>query len=77
MAASWTSAVRSSGHCSRGGVFLIHCHVVPATDPEVRQMIEFRDLLRSDPRPREAYAADKQRITVGISDSLDYTRRLR
>jgi dephospho-CoA kinase len=57
----------------RGGVFLIHCHVVPATDPDARQMIEFRDLLRADPRAREAYAADKQRITAGISDSLDYT----
>jgi len=58
----------------RGGVFLIHCHVVPATDPDVRQMIEFRDLLRSDPRAREAYAAGKRRITAGISDSLDYTQ---
>ena len=57
----------------RGGIFLIHCHVVPTTDPDVRQMIEFRDLLRSDPAARAAYAADKRRITAGISDSLDYT----
>lgn len=58
----------------RGGVFLLHCHVVPATDPDVRQMIEFRDLLRRDPAARQAYAADKRRITAGTSDSLDYTR---
>ena len=57
----------------RGGIFLVHCHVVPTTDPDVRQMIEFRDLLRSDPAACVAYAADKRRITVGISDSLDYT----
>jgi len=54
-------------------VFLLHCHVVPATDPDVGQMTRFRDLLRSPiPRPA-AYAADKRRITAGISDSLNYT----
>ena len=29
--------------CS-GGVFLLHCHLVPTTNPDVGQMIEFRDL---------------------------------
>jgi GrpB-like predicted nucleotidyltransferase (UPF0157 family) len=57
----------------RGGVFLLHCHVVPTTDPDVRQMIEFRDLLRRDPAARQAYAADKLRISADTSDSLDYT----
>lgn len=57
----------------RGGVFLLHCHVVPITDPDVRQMIEFRDLLRRDPAARQAYAADKRRIAAATSDSLDYT----
>jgi dephospho-CoA kinase len=56
-----------------GGVFLLHCHVVPATDPDVRQMIEFRDLLRRDPAALQAYAADKLRIAAATSDSLDYT----
>ncbi len=51
-----------------------HCHVVPTTDTDVRQMIEFRDLLRADPGAREAYAADKLRITAAISDSLEYTQ---
>jgi dephospho-CoA kinase len=54
-------------------VFAIHCHVVPTTDLDVRQMIEFRNLLRADPGAREAYAADKRRITAGISDPLEYT----
>jgi dephospho-CoA kinase len=57
----------------RGGVFLVHCHVVPATDPDVRQMIEFRDLLRRDPAARRAYAAEKHRITAGTSDAYEYT----
>jgi GrpB-like predicted nucleotidyltransferase (UPF0157 family) len=58
--------------CS-GDVFLLHCHVVPTTDPDVGQMIEFRDLLRRDPAARLAYAADKRRIAAQTSDSLDYT----
>ena len=57
----------------RGGVFLLHCHVVPTTDPEVGQMIEFRDLLRRDPAARKAYAADKRRIASLTCDSLGYT----
>ena len=28
-----------------GAVFLLHGHVVPATDPDAGQMIAFRDLL--------------------------------
>ena len=49
-------------------------YVVPATDPDVRQMIEFRDLLRRDPAARQAYVAAKLRIAVGTSDIVDYTR---
>jgi len=58
----------------RGGVFLLHCHVVPATDPDARQMIEFRDLLRRDPAARRAYVADKHRITASTSDIMEYAR---
>src|SRR5262249_1571169 len=47
--------------------------VVPTTDPEVGQMIEFRDLLRRDSAAREAYAADKRRIATDTADTLDYT----
>jgi len=56
-----------------GAVFGIHCHVVPTTDPDVRQMIEFRDLVRRDASAREAYAADKRRIAAGTADPLEYT----
>jgi len=56
-----------------GAVFLLHCHVVPATDPDVGQMIEFRDLLRRDPVARRFYAADKRRIAAQTRDSLEYT----
>jgi dephospho-CoA kinase len=58
----------------RGGVFLVHCHVVPAADPDVRQMMEFRDLLRRDIAARRAYAQDKLRITAATADALEYTR---
>jgi dephospho-CoA kinase len=57
-----------------GSVFCLHCHVVPTTDPNVGQMIEFRDLLRRDPEARRAYAADKRRIAAMTSDRLGYTR---
>lgn len=46
---------------------------MPATDPDVRQMIEFRDLLRRDRAARHAYAADKKRIAASTSDTLHYT----
>jgi dephospho-CoA kinase len=55
-------------------VFALHCYVVPSTDTDVHQMIEFRELLRAHPKAREVYAADKRRITAGISDSLEYTQ---
>jgi dephospho-CoA kinase len=56
-----------------GSVFALHCHVVPATDPDVGQMIAFRDLLRRDDAARRAYAADKRRIAARTPDSLEYT----
>jgi hypothetical protein len=68
-----STAVPEGTFRCRGEVFLIHQHVVPTTDPDVRQMTEFRDLLRSDPPACAAYAAYKRRITADISDSLDYT----
>ena len=58
-----------------GVVYGIHCHVLPADDPEAGSMLEFRDLLRRDPELREAYAALKQRIVEGgTTDPLDYTK---
>jgi dephospho-CoA kinase len=57
-----------------GGVFLVHCHVVPATDPDAGRMLEFRDLLRRNRAARRAYAQDKVRITAGTADPLEYTQ---
>ena len=34
----------------RGAVFGVHAHVVPTTDPDVKQMAAFRDLLRDGRR---------------------------
>jgi hypothetical protein len=56
-----------------GAVFGIHCHIVPTTDPDVRQMIAFRDLLRGDRSALEAYANDKHRIAAATEDPLEYT----
>jgi dephospho-CoA kinase len=56
-----------------GAVLLVHCHVVPTTDPDVEQMIAFRDLLRGDVAARTAYEAEKRRIAATTDDSLDYT----
>jgi GrpB-like predicted nucleotidyltransferase (UPF0157 family) len=57
-----------------GAVFFVHRHVVPTEDPDVEQMIAFRDLLRRDRSAREAYEREKTRIAAGTDDSLDYTR---
>ena len=65
--------VEGTVHC-RDGVFLVHCHVVPATDPDVGQMLQFRDLLRRSPAARRAYAQHKLRLTAGTADPLEYTR---
>ena len=40
-------------------VFALHCHVLPMTDPDVRQMIEFRDKLRTNADLRKAYVTEK------------------
>ncbi len=56
-----------------GAVFGVHAHVVPTTDPDVKQMAAFRDLLRDDPNALEAYAAEKFRILERTDDVLEYT----
>jgi dephospho-CoA kinase len=57
----------------QGAVFGVHAHVVPTTDPKVRQMAAFRDLLRSDRRARETYAAEKRQIVERTNDVMAYT----
>ena len=44
-----------------------------ATDPDVKQMAAFRDLLRGDRRALEAYAAEKRRILEQTDDVREYT----
>jgi len=57
----------------RGAVFGVHAHVVPTTDPDVKQMAAFRDLLRGDRRALETYAAEKRRIVEHTDDVREYT----
>jgi GrpB-like predicted nucleotidyltransferase (UPF0157 family) len=57
----------------RGAVFGVHAHVVPTTDPDVKQMAAFRDLLRSDRSALETYAAEKHRILERTDDVMAYT----
>ncbi|HYK17793.1 MAG TPA: GrpB family protein [Bryobacteraceae bacterium] len=56
-----------------GSIFRVHVHVIERDCEEHRQLVAFRDALRSDPSLRRAYEADKQRILAsGVTDSLDY-----
>jgi GrpB-like predicted nucleotidyltransferase (UPF0157 family) len=57
----------------RGAVFGVHAHVVPTTDPDVKQMAAFRDLLRRDRGALEAYVAEKRRILEQTHDLREYT----
>ena len=57
----------------RGAVFGVHAHVVPTTDPDVKQMAAFRDLLRRDRGALEGYAAEKRRILEQTNDVREYT----
>jgi GrpB-like predicted nucleotidyltransferase (UPF0157 family) len=57
----------------KGAVFGVHAHVVPTTDPDVKQMAAFRDLLRDDRRALEIYAAEKRRILEQTDDVMEYT----
>jgi deazaflavin-dependent oxidoreductase (nitroreductase family) len=56
-----------------GAVLLVHCHVVPTTDPDVERMIAFRDLLLRDAAARSVYEAEKRRIAGRTEDGLEYT----
>ena len=57
----------------RGGVFLLHCHVVPTTDPEVGQMIGSVICFAAIPRPGGICRSSKRRIASLTCDSLGYT----
>ena len=53
----------------RGRRHPLHVFVMAAADPEVREIVGFRDALRSDARLRRAYAVEKRRLVdAGIVD---------
>ena len=50
-----------------------HLHIVPAGDPEVDELIGFRDALRADEALRRDYAARKREVLrSGRTDMLEY-----
>jgi len=53
----------------RGRRHPLHLHLMASGDPEVREIVGFRDALRSDPRLRRAYAVEKRRLVdAGVVD---------
>jgi 5-(carboxyamino)imidazole ribonucleotide synthase len=53
----------------RGRRHPIHLYVMASSDPEVREIVGFRDVLRGDPRLRRAYAVEKRRLVdAGVVD---------
>jgi GrpB-like predicted nucleotidyltransferase (UPF0157 family) len=57
-----------------GETFLLHVHVVPAAAPEVAELCEFRDHLRSDAALMADYIAAKSAILAsGVRDGLEYS----
>jgi GrpB-like predicted nucleotidyltransferase (UPF0157 family) len=59
-----------------GTAFRFHVHVISASSPEVAELRDFRDRLRSDPDLVRAYvAAKKAIIATGCTDSVDYSIR--
>jgi GrpB-like predicted nucleotidyltransferase (UPF0157 family) len=58
-----------------GRLYRIHAHVVESGSPEARDLIRFRDLLRSDNTLRQAYEREKRTIlSRGVTKSTDYSK---
>lgn len=63
VAAGYVLRVREPGHrLVRTPARDVHLHVHEAGDPEVDELLLFRDRLRSDPADRELYAATKREL---------------
>ena len=57
----------------RDRVFHAHLHVLPAGDPEIAELLGFRDALRASPEFCERYIACKRRVLdAGITHGPDY-----
>lgn len=58
-----------------GRVFRIHAHVIEAGHEEARDLLKFRDLLRSDADLLRAYEALKRAILArGVTKSTEYSK---
>ena len=58
-----------------GRLYRIHAHVIEAGSCEARDLLLFRDLLRSDNTVRQAYEREKRAIlSRGIIKSTDYSK---
>lgn len=58
-----------------GDIFLLHVHIVPASSPDLAELLDFRDRLRADPFLVSQYIAAKRALlAAGIHDSVDYAR---
>src|SRR5262245_5008960 len=58
-----------------GRVFRIHAHVIEAGHEEARNLLKFRDLLRSDADLLRAYEALKRAILArGVTKSTEYSK---
>jgi GrpB-like predicted nucleotidyltransferase (UPF0157 family) len=68
-----TRPMRTGVFEHEGELFLLHVHVVPATAPEVAELREFRDRLRTDPALKANYITAKATILAkGVRDGAEY-----
>lgn len=58
-----------------GRLYRVHAHVIEAGSCEARDLLQFRDLLRSDNTLRQAYEREKRAIlSRGVTKSTDYSK---
>jgi GrpB-like predicted nucleotidyltransferase (UPF0157 family) len=58
-----------------GRSYRIHAHIIEARSAEARDLVRFRDLLRSDGELLRAYEAQKRAILArGITRSTEYSK---
>jgi GrpB-like predicted nucleotidyltransferase (UPF0157 family) len=65
--------MRTGAFDHKGETFLLHVHVVPDASPDLAELVDFRDRLRSDPALVARYIAAKRAVLdAGIRDGDDY-----
>jgi GrpB-like predicted nucleotidyltransferase (UPF0157 family) len=66
--------MRVGGIGYEGKIYRLHVHIVAADSVEAKALYRFRDVLRTDPKLRDAYQAKKRAILQsGTSDPAGYT----